>query len=227
MNYTSDKLTVGGYFYNENDLKNQSLEPELTNEQKQLLADAGDNKLAMISPSAYETTYSENSVLYIKKVQETAEIYEYSTNENHELYHVTFSYIGENLADYRLKEVIATGKIYEYVGEKLGDYAPAIQLTSPKKLQLAVFKASYKPTQKTIINAETAFSNNDENLFSTIDNENNNGLAAKIGWSQVIFQKKWELKSHLKYDYINKDFKSIERIQNIEFERDWNIKRTY
>ncbi len=227
VNYTSDKLTVGGYFYNENDLKNQSLEPELTNEQKQILADAGDNKLAMISPSAYKTTYSENSVLYMKKIQGTAEIYEYSTNENDELYHVTFSYIGENLADYRLKEVIATGKIYEYVGEKLGDYAPAILLTSPKKLQLAVFKASYKPTQKTIINAETAFSNNDENLFSEINNENNNGLAAKIGWSQVIFKKKWELKSHLKYDYINKDFKSIERIENIEFERDWNIKRTY
>lgn len=227
VNYTSDKLSVGGYFYSENDLKNQSLEPELTNEQKQLLADAGDNKLAMISPSANKTPYLENSILYIKKAQGTTEIYEYSTNENDELYQVTFSYIGENLADYSLKEVIATGKIYEYVGGKLGDYAPAILLTSPEKLQLAVIKASYKPSQKTIINTETAFSNNDENLFSGIDNQNNHGLATKLDWSQVIFKKKWVLKSLLKYDYINKDFKSIERIENIEFERDWNIKRTY
>ena len=54
VNYENDKFTVGGYFYSESDLKNQSLEPELSDEQKQILADAGDNKLKMISPSAYE-----------------------------------------------------------------------------------------------------------------------------------------------------------------------------
>jgi hypothetical protein len=227
VNFEKDKFSVGGYFYNENDLKNQSLEPELSDEQKQILADAGDDKLKMISPSAYETEYSENAILYKKTLLGIVEIFEYTNNENDELYNVTFSYIGENLGAYVLKEVITTGSIYEYVGGNLGNYTPAIKLISPNKLQVAVFTGSYNPSQKTTINAEAAFSNNDQNLFSNIDNENNNGIASKVSWDQVIFQKEWELKSSLKYDYINKDFKTIQRIQNIEFDRDWNINRIY
>lgn len=227
VGFETEKLSVDGYFYNENDLKNQSLEPELSDDQKQILADAGDNELAMISPSAYEDVFSENKILYKKVVQGNIEIFEYSPVTNPELYNVTFSYVGENLASYSLKEVIAIGTIYEYVGENLGDYAPVIQLTAPEKLQIALFKAAYTPSEKTAINAEVAFSNNDENLFSSIDNDNNDGLATKIAWDQIIFQKQWELKSNLKYDYINKDFKTIQRIQNIEFDRDWNIERTY
>lgn len=227
VGFETEKLSIDGYFYNENDLKNQSLEPELSDDQKQILADAGDNELAMISPSAYEDVFSENKILYKKVAQGNIEIFEYSSVTNPELYNVTFSYVGENLASYSLKEVIAIGTIYEYVGENLGDYAPVIQLTAPEKLQIALFKAAYTPSEKTAINAEVAFSNNDENLFSSIDNDNNDGLATKIAWDQIIFQKQWELKSNLKYDYINKDFKTIQRIQNIEFDRDWNIERTY
>ena len=227
VNYKSEKFSVGGYFYNENDLKNQSLNPELTNDQKQILADAGDNTFTMISPSEQEELYSENSILYKKVLQGTKEIYEYSTEDTSPLYSVTFSYVGENLASYKLKEVIAIGKIYEYVGQNLGDYAPVIQLKAPDKLQVAVFNGAYNPSEKTNIYAEAAFSNSDENLFSTIDNDNNNGVATKIGWEQVLFQKEWELKSHLKYDYLHKDFKTIERIQSIEFNRDWNIERVY
>lgn len=227
VGFSNNKLSVDGYFYNENDLKNQSLEPELTDIQKQILADAGDNQQAMITPSAFEESFSENKILYKKVTQGSTEFFEYSPSTNPELYNVTFSYIGENLAAYKLKEVIAFGKIYEYVGENLGDYAPVTQLKAPEKLQLALFKANYNPSNKTLINAEVAFSNNDENLFSSIDNDNNNGVATKISWDQIILQKKWELKSNLKYDYINKDFKTVQRIQNIEFDRDWNIERTY
>ncbi|REE80866.1 hypothetical protein BX611_2524 [Lutibacter oceani] len=221
--YKSDKLSLSGYFYNENDLKNQPLEQDLSNEQKQLLADAGNNPNLMVTPSAYLDTYSEDKILYKKNLVGISEIFEYSTNENDELYNVAFTYVGENLGSYVLKEVIALGKIYEYVGENSGNYNPVIQLTAPNKLQIAVFKASYNPTSKTTIKAETAFSENDENLFSTIDDSENNGFATKFSWDQIVFQKKWQLKSNLKFDFINDKFKSVERIQNIEFNRDWNI----
>ena len=69
------------------------------------------------------------------------------------MYNVTFSFVGENLASYELKEVIATGNIYQYVGENLGNYAPVIQLIAPNKLQVAVFNASYNPSKKAIINS--------------------------------------------------------------------------
>jgi len=221
--FKSDKLSVSGYFYNENDLKNQPLEQDLSNEQKQVLAIAGNNSNLMVTPSAYLDTYSEDKILYKKNLVGVSEIFEYSTNENDELYNVAFSYIGENLGSYVLKEVIALGKIYEYIGENLGNYNPVIQLIAPNKLQIAVFKASYNPNPKTTINAETAFSENNENLFSAIDDSENNGLATKFSWDQIVFQRKWQLKSSVKFDFINDKFKSVERIQNIEFNRDWNI----
>lgn len=223
LDYKSDNLLVSSYFYNEIDLKNQPLEQDLTDEQKQLLADAGNNLNAMVTPSAYLDTFSEDKILYKKTLIGIDTVFEYSTNETDELYSVAFTFVGQNLGSYILKDVIALGKIYEYVGENLGRYNPVIQLIAPNKLQIAVFKASYSPTLKTTINAETAFSTNDQNLFSTIDDSQNDGLATKLSWDQVILQKKWELKSNFKFDFINDKFKSIERIQNIEFNRDWNL----
>ncbi|WP_372746688.1 hypothetical protein [Lutibacter sp.] len=223
VSYKSDKLTVSGYFYNENDLKNQSLEQDLSDEQKQILANAGNNEDLMVTPSAYVDTYSENKILYKKTLSGSNEIYEYSTNETDELYNVSFTYVGENLGDYNLLDVIAFGKIYEYAGENLGDYNPITQLIAPNKLQIAVFKASYNPSKKTNLNVETAFSNNDKNLFSTIDDNENQGFATKLGWEQLLVQKKWNLKSTLNFNFINNRFTSIETIQPVEFNRDWNV----
>ena len=223
VRYKSDKLSVEGYFYNENDVKNQPLEQDLSNEQKQLLANAGNNTSAMVTPSAYLDRFSEDKILYKKIFIGIEEVFEYSTNENDELYQVTFSYVGENLGSYTLKEVIAIGKVFEYVGENLGNYNPIIQLVAPNKLQIAVFNVTYNPTKKTTIHTETAFSTNDENLFSTIDDASNDGIATKLNLEQVIFENKWQLKSNVKIDFIAKDFKPVERLQSIEFNRDWNI----
>ncbi len=55
--YKTTKLTVNGYFYNENDLKNQSLEQDLSNDQKQILANAGSNTNQMVTPSAFITPF--------------------------------------------------------------------------------------------------------------------------------------------------------------------------
>jgi len=223
VHYKNKKLAVSGYFYNENDVKNQPLEQNLTDNQKQLLANAGNDLTKMVSPSAYLDTFSEDKILYKKKLIGTTEIFEYSTNETDELYHVSFSFVGDNMGNYNLKEVIAIGKVYEYIGENLGNYNPVNQLIAPSKLQVAAFKINYHPTKKTTINTETAFSINDANLFSKIDDENNQGFATKVGWQQVLFSKKWELKSNFDIDYIGTNFKSVERLQDIEFNRDWNI----
>ncbi len=223
IDYKTDKLAISGYFYNENDLKNQPLEQDLTNEQKQLLANSGNDKSMQVSPSAYEDSYSEDKIQYKKTTNGTVDIYQYSTNETDELYHVSFSNVGSLKGDYILKEVIATGKIYEYVGKNLGSFSPIIQLIAPEKLQISVIKAAYNPSKKTNINLETAFSNNDSNLFSTINDSKNTGLATKISWEQLLFENNWQLKSNFNFDYIHENFKSIERTNSIEFNRDWNI----
>ncbi len=221
--YKSEKLKIGGSFYIENDIKNQSLQQDLSDSQKELLSLAGNDITRMVSPSATLDNFSESKIQYRKEFIGATEIYVFSNDQNDELYNVRFTNVGENLGDYELNSTIAIGKIYEYVGVNLGNYNPTIQLIAPNKLQLALVNASYNPSEKTNINAEIAFSQNDQNLFSTVDNEQNDGLASKIGWEQLLIDKKWDLKSNVNFESISQDFKTIQRFRNIEFNRDWNI----
>ncbi len=221
--YKGEKFSVGGSFYLESDAKNQPVQQDLTDEQKQILADAGNDKTKMVAPSAQLDAYSENKILYRKELVGPTEVFIYSNNPDDELYSVRFSNIGQNQGAYQLAETIAIGKIFEYVGANLGDYAPVIQLVAPNKLQLAVVNAAYNPSEKTIVNAEIALSQNDQNLFSDIDNDTNDGLATKVGWQQTIIDGNWDLKSDVNFESISENFQTIQRFRNVEFNRDWNI----
>ncbi len=224
--HKGEKLEVAGYFYTESDAKDQPLQQNLSDVQKQVLAEAGNDPLKMVSESAYPESYDENRILYRKTQQDGQDIYIFSQDETEALYSVSFSFVGENNGGYVLKETAAIGKIYEYLGPNTGAYAPIIQLVAPTKLQVAVSNIKYKPSEKTSFDSEIAFSDNDSNLFSAIDDENNTGIAAKIGWTQVYTDKKWLLKSKVNFDYLEEDFKSIQRIYNVEFTRDWNLQNT-
>ena len=77
--------------------------------------------------------------------------------------------------------------------------------------------------KKTSISSEVAFSNSDQNLFSTLDNEQNKGIATKLNWEQILIDKKWKLLSDINYLFIHKNFNTIQRFQSVEFNRDWNL----
>ena len=221
--YKTDKIELSGYFYNENDVKNQPIQVNLTAAQKQILANAGNNTDLMVGESAYPDEYDVNRILY-KKVQDgNNDYFEYSTNENDDLFTVTFSNVGNNEGDYTLSETFANGNVFVYVGTNLGNYKPITQLIAPTKLQVAVLNSSYIPSKKTRISAEVAFSNSDQNLFSTIDNNKNKGIATKLAWKQTLLDKKWKLLSTVNYLFIHRNFNTIQRFQSVEFNRDWNL----
>lgn len=221
--YKTDKIELSGYFYNENDVKNQPIQVNLTAAQKQILANAGNNTDLMVGESAYPDEYDVNRILY-KKVQDgNNDYFEYSTNENDDLFTVTFSNVGNNEGDYTLSETFANGNVFVYVGTNLGNYKPITQLIAPTKLQVAVLNSSYIPSKKTRISAEVAFSNSDQNLFSNIDNNKNKGIATKLAWKQTLLDKKWKLLSTVNYLFIHRNFNTIQRFQSVEFNRDWNL----
>ncbi len=221
--YKTDKIELSGYFYNENDVKNQPIQVNLTAAQKQILANAGNNTDLMVGESAYPDVYDVNRILY-KKVQDgNNDYFEYSTNGNDDLFTVTFSNVGNNEGDYTLSETFANGNVFVYVGTNLGNYKPITQLIAPTKLQVAVLNSSYIPNEKTRISAEVAFSNSDQNLFSTIDNNKNKGIATKLAWRQTLLDKKWKLLSTVNYLFIHRNFNTIQRFQSVEFNRDWNL----
>jgi len=221
--YEGGKFSIAGYFYAENDVKNQPLQQNLTVSQKEILANAGNNRALMVAESAFEDTFDENKILYKKVINGVQEVFEYSNNSADELYTVAFSNVGVNQGDYDLDSTIATGNIFSFVGVNQGSYKPIIRLIAPSKSQLFVVQSSYNPSDKTTLHSEVALSNNDANLFSTLDDSQNKALATKVNWQQILIAKKWQLKSNLSHEFVQKNFNSEFGWEPVEFNRDWNI----
>ncbi len=226
--FESEKLKIGVSVYSENDAKNQPLQQNLSEEQVQILADAGDDQSLMVAPSSVQETLNENRILYKKELIDGAEVFVFSNNEADELYRVTFSQVGDNLGDYILSSSNAINNIYEYAGVLKGNYAPITQLIAPTKLQLAVVNGAYTPSEKTNINFELAGSKNDLNLFSNADDDNNDGFAGKLHIEQQLIKTDslWNLNALFDSDYVSSNFRNIEGLYNPEFNRDWNLDLT-
>ncbi|WP_408048445.1 hypothetical protein [Tenacibaculum halocynthiae] len=221
--YKKDNFSIAGYFYNENDAKSQPIQQALTDAQKQILANAGNDITKMMAPSFFADEFSVNRIQYKKTIISGNEFFEYTTNENDEVFSVVFSNVGASKGDYVVDKTIAIGTIYKYLGKNQGSYNPVVQLVAPSKLQVAVVNSKYSPSDKTTIQAELAFSDNDVNLFSNIDDSKNKRLATKIGWNQRLLDKDWKITSDVNYKFIENNFQTVERFQAVEFNRNWNL----
>ena len=225
----SEKLKIGVSVYSENDAKNQPLQQNLSEEQVDILKNAGDDRSLMVAPSDSPEVYNENRILYKKELINGVEVFVFSNNPDDELYSVTFTQVGNNQGNYVLSSINAINNIFEYVepvgGVPQGGYEPIIQLVPPTKLQMAILNGQYHPTEKTNIDFEIAGSKNDLNLFSDIDDDNNDGFAAKLKVEQTIIKKDslWNLNAFVDTDYIHENFRNIQGLYNTEFNRDWNL----
>lgn len=231
VDHQNEKWSLSGYIYSENDVKNQPLQQNLSEEQVQVLAGAGDNPTLMTAPSAYVDSYSENKILYKKTTIGLVQVFEYSNNPNDELYNVKFLLVGNNLGNYILSNSQAIGRIYQYVapvaGIPQGNYEPITRLIAPTKLQIATLLGKYNPSEKTNVDFELAISNNDKNLYSSLDDADNKGIAGKINAKQRLFTKeKFNLDVFANYQLIQQNYQTVERLFNIEFNRDWNLTTT-
>ncbi|WP_044401859.1 hypothetical protein [Lacinutrix sp. Hel_I_90] len=228
-NYNSEKFDIGVSVFSENDVKNNPLQQNLSSEQVAILSDAGDEKSEMVAPSEVEEAFNENRILYKKEIINAVEAFVFSNNPEDTLFSVRFTNVGENQGDYRVSSINAINTIYEYVAPVLGvpqgNFEPIVQLVAPVKLQLAVINGSYSPSEKTSINFEVAASKNDLNLFSEIDDHDNNGLATKLSVRQSLVKQDslWNLEAFIDTDFIQQEFRNIQGLYNPEFNRDWNI----
>jgi hypothetical protein len=228
VNHEQKTWSLGGYIYSENDVKNQPLQQNLSEEQAQILAAAGDNQDLMNAPSATPESYSVNKILYKKVMIGGVNIFEYSNNPSDALYTVKFSFIGTKQGSYIVSNTITNGRVFQYVapiaGIKQGNYEPIIKLVAPIKIQIASILGKYNPSEKTSVDFEVGVSNNDKNLFSGIDDQDNQGFSGKINAKQRLFSKNWQIDAFGNYQLVQKNFKTIERLFTIEFDRDWNLK---
>ena len=228
-NFQSEKLKFGVSVYSENDSKNNPLQQNLSPEQVAVLSAAGDDRSQMVAPSSIEEEFYENRILYKKDIISGVEAFVFSNNPEDTLFNVKFTNVGQNQGNYIISNTNAINIIYEYItpllGVPQGSFEPVVQLVSPTKLQIAVVNGSYTPTEKTTFNFEIAGSKNDLNLFSDLDDADNDGYAAKVTVEQALIKNDslWNVNAVFDTDYINENFRNIEGLYNPEFNRDWNL----
>jgi len=227
VEHKRDTWQIAGYVYSESDIKNQPLQQNLNETQVAVLQVAGDDLNAMVAPSAFEDSFSENKILYRKTFVNGVEVFEFSNDPNEVLYNVRFSLVGNNNGNYILANNQAIGRIFAYVepiaGVPQGNFEPVIRLVAPTKIQMATLMGAYQPSEKTMVDFELGLSNNDRNLFSPLDNDDNVGWAGRLNAKQRLWTGNGSLDAVLETQVIQRDFRTIERLFNIEFDRDWNL----
>ena len=206
----------------ENDNKNAPLSLNLSDVEKQILAQAGNDPNLMYAPSGVISEYSVNKVLY-RWVQNTSgNFYEFSTDQNEVLHQVAFTYFGQGKGDYKLKQTTNNGRVFEYTGNNLGDYKAVKKLAAPEKSQVFTTAAEYD-LGKGKIGIDFSLSNRDLNLFSSKDNQRNTGYAGKIWANKTFSHNNWTGITQLELQRIDKNFHILDRINSVEFSRDFNM----
>lgn len=221
------------FYYSEQDSKNQPLQQDLSTEDKIVLADAGDDFSKAVVPRVDSVAFNINEILYEQRDSVvnsiTYSIYVYSINSDSAYYRLSFSNVGVNLGNYILLDGVTNGKAYAWVapvnGVPQGLYEPVVQLVTPKKRRMVVAGTDYNFSKEFSAGVELAASKNDLNLFSTIDDNDNNGGAARIraNWKTDSLQGGWRLLADLQTEIATKNFVPIENYRAPEFVRDWNL----
>lgn len=220
IEHQREKFKVGLNWFMENDNKNAPLSLNLSKEDEQILADAGNNPNLMYAPSGVVTPYDINKILY--RLNTAGNFYEFSTDQNETLYQVSFTYFGINQGDYKITQTTNNGRVFEYVGNNMGDYKAVRKLPSPQKSQVYSVNSEYL-LKEGKIGADFSLSNYDLNLFSSKDAAENMGYAWRIFGNKTFTKSNWKGTPSFEYQYIDKQFHILDRINDVEFSRDFNL----
>ena len=128
------------------------------------------------------------------------------------LFRVTFSQVTNGRGNYISTQPDANGRVYEWVSPNSTNiqtrYAPIRVLPAPNKREMMTGIVEYSISKYLKAFGEVALSNQDQNLFSEIDQNDDRGFATKFGLEisdKPI--KKWQgskLNARLSYEYDEK-----------------------
>jgi len=231
-NFFNQKLNFNFQFIQESDDKSSPIDISLSEEDKNILNNAGDD-INKATKSGVSLSQADSLGIirgtYVKidaLINDTLfSYYVYNPGSDSAIYNVIFSYVGEGNGDY-IREGLGT---FRFVGISLGAYLPIIYLPMPEKKQFGNFFISFTPNKDIQINLELAGSIFDQNQFSELDDNNNSGYARnfyfKLNPTDVSIGKIKFGKIGLSYKdrFIENRFSSVEYFDDIEFNRNYNI----
>lgn len=226
IQHEREKMKFGFNWFLENDNKNAPLSLNLSKEDEQILANAGNDPNLMFAPSGTVSEYDPNKILYQLISNPIGTYYEFSTDQTQTLYQVAFTYFGQNLGDYRVKQTTNNGRVFEYVGNNMGDYGAVRKLPAPQKTQVFSANSEFLLNEGKI-GADFSFSNFDVNLFSSKDSNQNYGYAGRIFGNKTFSKNNWKGTPSFEFQHINSQFHILDRINDVEFSRDFNLAQEF
>lgn len=232
--YKYNNFRLYGNIYNQSDSRTSTGGQNLSDAEKKILSQAGDQ--AALFPSYDTLSFTPSRVLYklerrFSRCEPHDSILVYSTNPDSAHYTARFSYVGAGNGNYVLdNQQIANERVYRFIPpdpitcERRGDYEPVIQLIAPKQQQLITLGGEYKLSKTSALQTEVAISKNDLNRFSSLDNQDDAGLAAFSTFNKLFkIDSLWSLELNGNYEYTQKTFQAINPYRNPEFLRDWGL----
>ena len=235
----NDRLNFAFNYYSEKDNRSQPLLFDLSDEEKLILANAGDNLDMAVTSRVDSIAYNIDLILYRKSTGRDAlggiyPIYQYSTNPDSAYFDVRFTEVGSGNGNYILRNTTANGRVYDWVapvnGQAQGNYEPIAILNAPNQKSMMTVAGGIKLNKTDQLQAEVAFSKNDLNLYSELDGEDDNGLAYKIihetKGRPIGILPRYTFNSNFSFEYNSESFSFIDRLRYIEFDRDWSYNPT-
>ena len=221
--------------YSEQDHRNQPLQQTLSDEEKEVLALAGDNPLAAVVPGVDSVAFSADLVLYMRIDSLGYDpVFVYSTNADTADWQLSFSNVGTGKGDYVQSDFTPNGRVFKWVAPDTvnnvivhkGDHLPLKALVAPKTKQLVTLGVEQRFATASKATAEIAFSNYDQNTFSDVGDDNDQGLAVMVGAEHSIplgaSDTTLSVVVGLNAEALAREFSVVERYRPAEFERNWN-----
>ncbi len=222
--------------YSEQDHRNQPLQQQLSDDERAVLRDAGDDPLAAAVAGVDSIGFAEDQVLYYRTDSlGYSPVFVYNTNPDSAQWRVTFTQVGSAQGDYVQQEFTPNGRVFRWVAPdtvngalvRRGDHAPLRILVAPRSQQLITVGFDHNPSARTKATVELAYSNEDRNTFSPLDRRDDQGLGlmarAEHAFRMSAKDSTLQLVVGGDAEAVSRDFRFVERYRAVEFDRNWNI----
>ncbi len=250
---TWQQFTFYTQYFQEKDNPHQTLGFQLSDEEKQILSEAGDHLSQVYIPAVdsvgkieSDYHYQQNrqadvpgvgnlyEVLYVQKDTlvdgQNYPIYVF-TGKGEGVFKLHFTYLGEGKGHYQLIQNSVNGKVYAWTapqgGVPQGAYEPVRLLTTPKTRQVWTSGLQAKVSKKDKLFGEWALSHHDVNTLSSLDAKDDLGSAFTLGYEgggrTLSFWPAYRWSSRVQYEFVQRNFTAIDPYRDIEFERNWSI----
>lgn len=215
----------------EQDNKNKPINSNYQKDEINWLSEIGDNTENKLIDLSDNVEFNLQEILYSKIDSAGIIFYKHTTDNDSALYRVSFTFVGKGNGNYSLKKSNINGRIFEYIPPineiKQGDYEAGMILVAPKQKQYVSGNLTINTSKRSRISIDYSLSNNDNNLYSKINDTDNKGFAIKPSFKSTFkLSEKWNLQFIISNEYRDKNYLDYEPIRNIEFNRDWSLQNT-